>query len=89
MAEETDIAELDELVDHAHEEVDDLTTAEQARTRLVHMHMPKLADHSVIEYDERNEIVRYWDGDRLEDLLEVVSTGNEFTEENSMQRRGD
>jgi hypothetical protein len=74
IAEETDTAELTELVAHVHEEVDDVTTSKQARITLVHTHLPKLADHEVIEYDERTETVRYRDGDRLEDLLEIVAT---------------
>jgi DNA-binding transcriptional ArsR family regulator len=71
-AEETATAELTELAAHVHEEVDDITSSEQAQSTLVHTHLPKLAEHDVIEYDKRSETVRYRDGERLEQLLEVV-----------------
>jgi hypothetical protein len=70
---ETDVAELAELVEHIHADVEAVTTLDQARRKLAHQHLPKLADHGVIEYDERSETVRYWDGERLETLL-VVGT---------------
>jgi hypothetical protein len=65
-AEETDTAELDELVDHIHEEVDAVTAPDQVRIALIHKHLPKLADYDVIEYYERSETVRYRDSDCLQ-----------------------
>ncbi|WP_227380691.1 helix-turn-helix domain-containing protein [Haladaptatus halobius] len=78
-AEETAVAELDELIDHIHEKVNDVTGPKQARTPLVHMHLPKLADAGVIEYDERSETIRYRDSDRLETFLEVVTADYDRT----------
>jgi hypothetical protein len=71
---ETATAELTELATHVHEEVGDFTSAEQAQITLVHTHLPKLAEHDVIEYDNRSETVRYRDGEHLEHLLEVVDS---------------
>ncbi|WP_231190152.1 hypothetical protein [Haladaptatus sp. DYF46] len=67
----TPTAELSELVDYIHETVETVTSPEQARTMLVHMDLPKLAEHEVIDYDERSETVRYQDGKYLERLLEI------------------
>nr|WP_266081250.1 hypothetical protein [Haladaptatus caseinilyticus] len=72
MAEDTDVADLNELVTYLSEESDEATTAEQVRLSLIHTHIPKLADHGVIEYDRRNEDVRYRNGMLLEDFLEVI-----------------
>jgi hypothetical protein len=69
----TDTAELDELVEHIHEEVDAVTSSDRARLSLTHMHIPKLAEHDVVEYDERSETMRYRDGRRVEALLEAVA----------------
>jgi hypothetical protein len=70
---ETDVAELDEVVYYVREEVEEVTTLKQARTDLVHTHFPKLADFGVIEYDSRSETVRYQDGSFLEAVLEVAA----------------
>jgi hypothetical protein len=72
--EETATAGLTELAAHIHEEVDGITSFEQAQITLVHTHLPKLADHEVIDYDKRSETVRYRDGEHLEQLLEVVDS---------------
>jgi hypothetical protein len=69
--------ELDELVGHILEEIDEATTTNRVRLLLIHTHIPKLADHGVIEYDRRNKDIRYRDGTILEDLLEVVSVNSQ------------
>ena len=38
-----------------------------------HVHLPKLTDADVVEYDARSQELRYWSDDRLEDLLEYVT----------------
>jgi hypothetical protein len=70
-ATKTPTAKLSELVDYVHETVETVTSPEQARIMLVHMHLPKLAEHEVIGYDERSETIRYHDGNHLEHLLEI------------------
>ena len=72
IAEETDTAELDTLVEHVHEEVDDITTPEQARIALIHKHLPKLADYDIIEYDKHGETVHYYESPRLEQYLTLA-----------------
>jgi hypothetical protein len=71
-ARKTPTAELSELATYIHERVETVTSPEQARIMLVHMHLPKLAEHEVIEYDERSETIRYRDGKHLEHLLEII-----------------
>jgi hypothetical protein len=74
---DTDVADLDELADCVHDEVDEVTSPSQARLTLTHAHLPKLAEHNVIEFDDRSETVRYRDGTRVEDLLEIVATDDQ------------
>ncbi|WP_438267525.1 DUF7344 domain-containing protein [Haladaptatus halobius] len=71
--EDTDSAELAELVDHVHEEVDNVTAPRQTRIALIHIHLPKLAEHDIIEYDQREHTVHYWGGTNLEALLGVAT----------------
>ncbi|WP_231187189.1 hypothetical protein [Haladaptatus sp. DYF46] len=65
----TDIAEFDTLVEYVHEEVDTITSPEQARIALVHKHLPRLADYNIIEYDKHGETVYYHETPRLEQYL--------------------
>lgn len=63
-------ATVEELVDHVAEKraerTDDALDTDQIETRLHHVHIPKLADAGVVEYDHRSGEVRYWGEDRLE-----------------------
>lgn len=38
-----------------------------------HIHLSKLADAGVIEYDPRSQGLRYWPNDQLEDLLDYIT----------------
>lgn len=71
--EDTDSAELAELVDHVHEEVEGVTAPRQVRIALIHIHLPKLAEHDVIEYDQQGHPVHYRGGTNLKALLEVAT----------------
>ena len=73
---ESGVVELDELVEHILEEIDEATTTNRARLLLIHTHIPKLADHGVIEYDRRNKDIRYRDGTILEEFLEALPPSN-------------
>ncbi|TYT61888.1 DUF7344 domain-containing protein [Natrialba swarupiae] len=42
----------------------------EIRTELQHVHVPKLEDSGVLEYDRRSETVRYWTQPTLEEWLE-------------------
>jgi hypothetical protein len=70
---EQHIASLDELIKHVDSETKIPRSREQTRRALVHEHLPKLADHDVIEYDSRSEMVRYRDGHRLESVIEFAA----------------
>lgn len=52
---------------------DDQPPTEAVRARLHHVHLPKLADCGLVEYDSRSNTVRYHPDDRVEELLEFVS----------------
>ncbi|SIR86956.1 hypothetical protein SAMN05421858_4198 [Haladaptatus litoreus] len=69
---DADVANLDELVTHIHKKSKRETTPEQVRILLIHTHIPKLADYGVIEFDRRNKDIRYRDGTKLEDFLELL-----------------
>lgn len=45
-----------------------------AKAELHHDHLPRLADAGVIEYDQHDGVVRYHPHERLETLLQFVST---------------
>ncbi len=40
---------------------------------LHHMHLPKLADANIIDYDPRSESIRYWGQPVLEEYAEHVA----------------
>ncbi|WP_458190910.1 DUF7344 domain-containing protein [Haladaptatus sp. NG-WS-4] len=44
---------------------------------LRHVHLPKLADHNLIEYDERSETIRYCDSDRVKTVVEFARSEEE------------
>jgi hypothetical protein len=48
------------------------TSSERLEIDLRHVHLPKLADHNLIEYDERSETIRYRGGERVETVLEFA-----------------
>lgn len=50
---------------------DTAMTHKRLRINLRQRHLPKLADHNVIEYDSRSQTIRYRGNDRLETLLEM------------------
>lgn len=70
---DSDVAELGELAEHLYQEVDGITSPDQARLTLTHTHVPKLAEYGVIEYDQWSEIVRYQEGSQVEAMLVVAA----------------
>ncbi|WP_458208806.1 DUF7344 domain-containing protein [Haladaptatus sp. NG-SE-30] len=70
---DTDVAELAEIVEHVYEKVTEITTLRHARLSLIQIHLPKLADFSVIDYDPQKHTVRYRGGTNLEVLLAVAT----------------
>jgi DNA-binding transcriptional ArsR family regulator len=67
-------ASLDELIGHLEireaERRDRRPARGNIEVEILHVHLPKLADAGVVEYDERSRQVRYWGNDRLERWLE-------------------
>jgi DNA-binding transcriptional ArsR family regulator len=69
-----DVIELDEMTEA-------LQTSESPSVRgerdaiaieCLHVHLPKLADAGVVEYDPRSEIIRYHRNPRLEGILDSI-----------------
>ncbi|WP_438267473.1 DUF7344 domain-containing protein [Haladaptatus halobius] len=60
---------LSTLVDRLAQDV--TTTRERLQINLHQRHLPKLADYNIIEYDSRNQTIRYHSSDHLEILLEM------------------
>ena len=72
----TEPVPFDELVDAVSRAMaaDDATTpdAERIAIQLSHNHLPKFAEHGVIDYDRDDRTVRYRPDERLESLLDSV-----------------
>lgn len=77
-------AAFDQLVDHVVEQESDAETTdrESVIVDLYHVHLPKLADYGVIEYDDCPETVEYVSDPTVESLLEGMDyPGTETTAE--------
>lgn len=48
-------------------------STEAARTELHHVHLPKLTDCGLVEYDTRSETVRYQPDESVEALVEFLA----------------
>lgn len=70
------VATTEELVEHIHtskaEQSDETRDRNQLTTELHHVHLPKLTDEGVIEYDPRSQQLRYHGEKRLEEWLERI-----------------
>lgn len=64
---------LDECVDHLVKQREKRNgngdEHDQVKTPLCHIHIPKLEDAGVVEYDPRSRQLRYWGEERLESWL--------------------
>lgn len=73
---DNDVTTFEDLVDHllVHEAeaVDDLTD-ESVAIALHHIHLPKLKEAGLIEYDTQSETVRYQADDMVEASLNVTA----------------
>lgn len=45
---------------------------EQIRIRLIHIHLPKLDAHGILEYDHERGTVRYHPDERIETVLDAL-----------------
>ena len=72
------VATVDELISDIIEEEtsasDEIPAAGDIEAQLHHVHLQKLTDSSVIEYDARSQELRYHEAPRLEKLLEFIET---------------
>lgn len=72
----TNSATLDELVDRLFEAepvaADPATDRERLAIQLYHSHLPKLADHGVVEYDRQRGTVQYVPDDQIETVLDSL-----------------
>jgi hypothetical protein len=64
----TNTATVDELVSH----VDSPSGESSLSTRMHHVHLPKLADSGLIEWDSRSETVRYYPEPLCQDMLQTL-----------------
>jgi len=71
------LAEFADLVDAVvgHEPETEAGDRETIRTSLYHVHLPKLAEAGVIDYDMRSEAVRYTRHPLLEEYLANIPDG--------------
>lgn len=71
-----EIASTDELVEHIvqaeTERMDEVPNRDHLESSLYHIHLPKLTDTGLLEYDPRSQQLRYWGDERLEKWLECV-----------------
>lgn len=67
---------VDDLVEHLYDgKSTPLTDGDPNRNhlsiQLIHNHLPKLADHGLIQYDRETEVVRYQPNERIETVLDA------------------
>lgn len=67
----SDDATVSELATHIRDRRDD--HGEQETARLHHVHLPRLAEAGVVEYDPRSETVRYQGTDDVEALVDCLA----------------
>lgn len=71
-----DVTSIEDLVAHLvrveGERTGKLPSHENVEATLLNVHIPKLADATIVEYDERSRQLRYWPNERLEHWLALV-----------------
>lgn len=79
-----DTCSFDECVSHLvrreAERGDERPASDQVEAMLHHVHIPKLIDTGVLEYDARSQEVRYRGHDRLELWLDRIHAGREASD---------
>lgn len=71
---DTPSAEIDDLASYltGHDLIDVDADCEQITTGLIHVHLPKMADAALLDYDDRTQTVRYRGHPSLEQVLTIV-----------------
>lgn len=59
---------------HDQEEISVGVSDSKRRIEMVHTHLPKMADHNLIEYERTGNVVRVRRGTRWGEVADVVST---------------
>lgn len=67
---EEEIVETDECVEALAESLEDAPDERSLQAMLHHVHLPKLSNAMVVDYDNRNAQIRYWGDERIHALLE-------------------
>lgn len=60
------------LADRQTERTGKRPSRDQIEIELHHVHLPKLVEAGIVEYDARSQELRYWPNERVEDLLEYL-----------------
>lgn len=72
-----DTVQVEELLEYLAEDEADRTGGSPSRARfetsLYHLHLPKLADAGIVDYDPRTQQVRYYGKSQLEEWLERIA----------------
>ena len=68
---------IDDLVDQMHRRASDAKNGppqdrEELAIRLQHSHLPKLADHGIVDYDHRSGAIRYDPDQQVEAVLDSL-----------------
>ena len=71
-ASDADVSSLDELADKIAPQDSQFGDPQKVRLVLHHKDLPKLADLGLLDYDSRNETVRYRSDHAIEEFLEVL-----------------
>lgn len=72
---------IDEVVEYMvqseTERLGEVPNRDHLELSLYHIHLPKLTDTGVIEYDSRSQQIRYWGNEMLEEWLERIQREEE------------
>lgn len=60
------------LVKREAERTGERPSHDHVEASLYHLHLPKMADAGILDYDPRSREFRYWSHDRLESLLDSI-----------------
>lgn len=74
---QVDQTDLDAIVDYLDGETgwaDEAVDRDQLKLRLHHLHLPKLADGGLLEFDPRSGQIRYRSHDMVESWLDRIQT---------------
>ena len=62
---------VEEAIEHLNENISP-AEARSIRNELYHVHIPKLVDSGLVEFDNRSKTLRYRPDDRLEKWMEII-----------------